>query len=79
MVQTTQGRTALYAVRALIEGKADLNVQAEDGRTSLYEAVVDISQMEIVEALIEGNADLNLQDKDGDTPLLQRSTNRSKQ
>ena len=46
VVQTTQGRTALYAVRALIEGKADLNVQAEDGRTSLYEAVVDIGSVD---------------------------------
>jgi len=60
-------RGNLSAVRALVEGDADLTVTDEEGLTALHTAMSTDGQ--IARFLIESGADVNARDRDDDTPL----------
>jgi hypothetical protein len=55
-------------VRLLIEGGADLNLQAADGQTALMRAA-DNGQFDVVKVLVENGADVNIQTDRGITAL----------
>ena len=55
-------------IKLLLKHKADPNLQAEDGSSSLHVAVA-VREVEIVKLLLEAKADLTLKNKAGQTPL----------
>ena len=76
--KTDEGATALMiasykgsvdTVNALIQAKADVNVQSENGWTALMYAVCG-GHTDIVNILIEAGSNVNVQNKDGDIALL---------
>ncbi len=61
-------RGQYYAVKALIDHHAGVNVQADDGFTPLHYAVA-VDKTGIVKALLAAKANVDAADKTGQTPL----------
>jgi ankyrin repeat protein len=59
---------SIEIVQLLLNYKADVNVQDENGDTPLYSACLN-KHPEIVKLLINNNANVNAQNKNGSTPL----------
>ncbi|MGL9760868.1 MAG: ankyrin repeat domain-containing protein [Wolbachia sp.] len=52
----------------MLQGKAKVDLQDKEGKTSLHYAAEN-EYTQIAEALLKKGADVNVQDKDGRTPL----------
>ncbi len=64
----------LKICRLLIDAKADLNIQQDDGDTALISAAIMAAvygSKEIVDLLIKSGADLNIQNNAGNTALME--------
>ena len=59
---------SLNAIRALVEGGADLDARSADESTALLIASIN-GRFDVAKYLVEGGADLNLASIDGATPL----------
>lgn len=75
LVDAARGRDA-SAVRALLNGKADVNVRASDGSTALL-WLAHWDDVETAEPLLQTGADANIANDFGMTPLSQACTNAS--
>ena len=63
-IDPAAGRQQVKAVRALLAGKADPNIQDNAGRTALMLAA-DRGNRTIVDLLLEYGADMNIKDNAG--------------
>ena len=69
MLHYAANKGYLEIVKLLLEKGADINVQDNDGRTPLHEAM-SYQAFGVARFLLENGANVNLKNKDGDTPII---------